>query len=35
MLKGSLPEVFLVTDVAFDIILKREPHYEIAKYERL
>src|SRR5690606_6553374 len=27
MLKGSLPEVFLDTDVAFDIISKREPHY--------
>jgi predicted nucleic acid-binding protein len=26
MLKGSLPEVFLDTDVAFDIISKREPH---------
>jgi predicted nucleic acid-binding protein len=30
MLKGSLPEVFLDTDVAFDIISKREPHYEVA-----
>lgn len=30
MLKGSLPEVFLDTDVAFDIISKREPHFEIA-----
>ena len=27
MLKGSLPEVFLNTDVAFDILSKREPHY--------
>src|SRR5690606_41905006 len=27
MLKGSLPEIFLDTDVAFDIISKREPHY--------
>jgi predicted nucleic acid-binding protein len=27
MLKGSLPEVFLDTDVAFDIISKRDPHY--------
>lgn len=27
MLKGSLPEVFLDTDVAFDILSKREPHY--------
>lgn len=27
MLKGSLPEVFLDTDVAFDIISKREPHF--------
>jgi predicted nucleic acid-binding protein len=30
MLKGSLPEVFLDTDVAFDIISKREPHHEVA-----
>ncbi len=30
MLKGSLPEVFLDTDVAFDIISKREPHYVVA-----
>ncbi|WP_162415921.1 type II toxin-antitoxin system VapC family toxin [Cyclobacterium roseum] len=30
MLKGSLPEVFLDTDVAFDIISKREPHFENA-----
>jgi sialic acid synthase SpsE len=28
MLKGSLPEVFLDTDVCFDIISKREPHFE-------
>ena len=28
MLKGSLAEVFLDTDVAFDIISKRKPHYE-------
>lgn len=27
MLPGSLPEVFLDTDVSFDIISKREPHY--------
>lgn len=27
MLKGSLPEVFLDTDVAFDILSKRTPHY--------
>lgn len=27
MLKGSLPEVFLDTDVAFDILSKRKPHY--------
>lgn len=27
MLKGSLPEVFLDTDVAFDILSKRVPHY--------
>jgi predicted nucleic acid-binding protein len=27
MLKGSLPEVFLDTDVAFDIISKRDPHF--------
>ncbi len=26
MLKGSLPEVFLDTDVAFDIISKRDPY---------
>lgn len=30
MLIGSLPEVFLDKDVAFDIISKREPHYEVA-----
>lgn len=30
MLKGSLPEVFLDSDVAFDIISKREPHFENA-----
>ena len=28
MLQGSLPDVFLDTDVAFDIISKREPHFE-------
>jgi predicted nucleic acid-binding protein len=28
MLQGSLPEVFLDTDVSFDIISKREPHYD-------
>ena len=28
MLKGSLPEIFLDTDVCFDIISKREPHFE-------
>jgi predicted nucleic acid-binding protein len=28
MLKGSLPEIFLDTDVAFDILSKREPHFE-------
>ena len=28
MLKGSLPEVFLDTDVCFDIISKRAPHFE-------
>src|SRR5690625_467978 len=28
MLKGSLPEIFLDTDVAFDILSKRKPHYE-------
>lgn len=27
MLKGSLPEVFIDTDVAFDIISKRDPHF--------
>lgn len=27
MLKGSLPNVFLDTDVAFDIISKRVPHF--------
>lgn len=27
MLRGSSPEIFLDTDVAFDIISKREPHY--------
>ena len=27
MLQGNLPEIFLDTDVAFDIISKREPHY--------
>ena len=28
MLEGSLPDVFLDTDVAFDIISKRDPHYD-------
>ncbi|HKL16468.1 MAG TPA: PIN domain-containing protein [Balneolaceae bacterium] len=28
MLKGSLPEVFLDTDVCFDILSKREPHFK-------
>ena len=28
MLHGSTPDVFLDTDVAFDIISKREPHFE-------
>ncbi len=28
MLKGSLPELFLDTDVAFDILSKRMPHFE-------
>lgn len=28
MLPESLPEIFLDTDVAFDIISKREPHFE-------
>lgn len=28
MLPGSLPEIFLDTDVAFDILSKREPHFE-------
>ncbi len=28
MSKGNLPEVFLDTDVAFDIISKRDPHFE-------
>jgi predicted nucleic acid-binding protein len=30
MLKGSLPEVYLDTDVAFDIISKRIPHFEVS-----
>jgi predicted nucleic acid-binding protein len=30
MLKGNLPEVYLDTDVAFDIISKRTPHFEAA-----
>ncbi|RZS98328.1 hypothetical protein [Cecembia calidifontis] len=30
MLKGSLPEVHLDTDVAFDIISKRSPHFEVS-----
>lgn len=30
MLKGSLPEVYLDTDVAFDIISKRQPFFETA-----
>jgi predicted nucleic acid-binding protein len=28
MLKGSLPEIFLDTDVCFDIISKRDPHFK-------
>lgn len=28
MLKGSLPEIFLDTDVAFDILAKREPYFQ-------
>lgn len=32
MLRGSLPEVFLDTDVAFDIISKRTPHFGNAVY---
>lgn len=28
MLQRNLPDVFLDTDVAFDIISKREPHFE-------
>lgn len=28
MLQGSLPEIFLDTDVSFDIISKRQPHYD-------
>ena len=28
MLPGNLPEIFLDTDVAFDILSKREPHFE-------
>jgi len=28
MSQGNLPDVFLDTDVAFDIISKREPHFE-------
>jgi len=28
MYKGSLPEFFLDTDVAFDILSKRKPHYK-------
>jgi len=28
MLKGSLPEIFLDTDVSFDILSKREPHFQ-------
>lgn len=28
MLKGSLPEIFLDTDVCFDIISRREPHFK-------
>jgi len=30
MLKGNLPEVFLDTDVAFDIISRREPFFKEA-----
>lgn len=42
MLKGSLPEVFLDTDVCFDILSKREPHFnqsvkllELAEQDRI
>ena len=28
MLKGSLPEIFLDTDVSFDILSKRKPHFQ-------
>ena len=28
MLKGSLPEIFLNTDVSFDILSKRKPHFQ-------
>jgi predicted nucleic acid-binding protein len=28
MLKGSLPEIFLDTDVAFDILSKRKPYFQ-------
>ena len=28
MLKGSLPELFLDTDVVFDILSKRKPHFK-------
>ncbi len=27
MLAGNTPDIFLDTDVAFDILSKREPHY--------
>lgn len=30
MLPGSLPDIFLDTDVAFDILSKREPHFDAA-----
>jgi len=28
MLKGNLPEIFLDTDVTFDILSKRVPHFQ-------
>ena len=28
MLKGSSPEIFLNTDVSFDILSKRKPHFQ-------
>jgi len=30
MLRGNLPEVFIDTDVAFDILSKRKPHYQVS-----